>query len=232
MHPFSIDDIKPLTVMTGHYGAGKTNLSIHLARMLAADGAEVTLVDLDIANPYFRTSDVTQTLTAEGITVIAPNFSGTNLEAPSLPPSVDGMLSDITRNPDRGFVILDVGGDDAGAIALGQYAAKIAQVSHECYYAINPFRYLTATTQQAIENLHTIQQVGRVPVTAIINNANLGNETRSEDIISARSTVQALSAQSHLPIAFTAVPSGLQQEFPADVAVDILVGFGRVETYQ
>ena len=77
--------LNKLTIIYGHYGCGKTNLSINLALDLARQGKRVTLVDLDIVNPYFRSSDYTPMLREKGIKVVAPQFAGTNLDLPSYP---------------------------------------------------------------------------------------------------------------------------------------------------
>ena len=46
-----------LTIVTGHYGTGKTEFSVNLALALAKEGRPVALADLDIVNPYFRSRE-------------------------------------------------------------------------------------------------------------------------------------------------------------------------------
>ena len=104
--------LNKLTIIYGHYGCGKTNLSINLALDLARQGKRVTLVDLDIVNPYFRSSDYTPMLQEKGIKVVAPQFAGTNLDLPSLSAEIYAAF-----DTSSGYVIVDVGGDDAGAYA-------------------------------------------------------------------------------------------------------------------
>ena len=105
-------DLKDFVVVTGHYGCGKTNFSINLALDYAAKGRKVTIVDMDLVNPYFRTSDYRPLLEENGIEVITPVFGATNLDIPSLPAS---MYSIFDR---EGRVIVDVGGDDVGRPTL------------------------------------------------------------------------------------------------------------------
>ena len=98
---YGIRDIRPMfplerrvTVVCGHYGTGKTNLSINLALECARQGEDVTLVDLDVVNPYFRSADYADILTRSGVKVVGPNFANTNLDTPSLPAAA------VTRRPD------------------------------------------------------------------------------------------------------------------------------------
>ena len=111
--------MKKIIIIYGHYGCGKTNLSLNLAIDLAQKGDKVTIADMDVVNPYFRSGDYTDLLKEYGIDVIASDFSHSNLDLPSLPAT---MYSIFVR---EGIVIIDVGGDDAGAYALGRFSSKI-----------------------------------------------------------------------------------------------------------
>ena len=142
--------------VTGHYGSGKTNFSINLAISIAKNGTSVTIVDLDIVNPYFRTADFSDLLDMQGIHVIVPEYANTNLDIPVLPASVDAAIAQ-----KDGVVILDVGGDDAGAIALGRYAARIRDAGYDLLYVINENRYLTKTPEEAVSLLREIEQASR-----------------------------------------------------------------------
>ena len=98
-------------IVCGHYGAGKTNLTVNLALLAAGAGERVTVVDMDIVNPYFRTADFTGLFREAGVRLLAPVYANTNLDLPVLPPSVGAAVSS-----GRGRVLLDVGGDDDGAV--------------------------------------------------------------------------------------------------------------------
>ena len=56
-----------VSIVTGHYGTGKTELAVNLALALAAEGRRVMLADLDIVNPYFRSRERRPQLEAAGI---------------------------------------------------------------------------------------------------------------------------------------------------------------------
>lgn len=213
-----LGQIKPFSIVTGHYGSGKTNFSLNLAVMLAACGKRVTIVDLDIVNPYFRTAEYRTLLEGHNIRVIAPNFAGTNLDTPSLPPEVDSIFAG-----EQDYVILDVGGDDAGAVALGRYASRLLHTEHELYYVFNACRYLTQSAEQAAEFLKQIEYASRMKATAVINNSNLGEETTSETVQAALAAAQELAGISGLPLTCTAVMRSLHQDFPNCFPVEIYV---------
>ena len=125
-----IDSMKRITIVTGHYGSGKTNFAVNLAVDLCRKGKSVVLVDLDIVNPYFRSADFKEQLTEMGIEMICPVYANTNLDIPALGADIYSVF-----NKDDGrYIIFDVGGDDAGAAALGRYSHLIQQEEFE--YAV------------------------------------------------------------------------------------------------
>ena len=108
--------MKKITIITGHYGSGKTNLAVNLALRLADAGEKVTIVDFDIVNPYFRTADFAKLFEERGVTLAASMYANTSLDIPAISFDMERMAYE------DGYLIIDVGGDDAGAIGLGRYA--------------------------------------------------------------------------------------------------------------
>lgn len=206
---------KVILVM-GHYGVGKTNFTLNLAKKLIEAGEELTLVDLDIVNPYFRSGDYAKTL---GCPVILPNFHGTTLDTPSLSAAVDSAIMS------KGRVLIDVGGDDAGSAALGRYSEKIKNVGYAGLYVLNFYRPLTRTPTEALEILKEIEKSARLTATGVINNSNLGRETRAEDIAATFSKAEEFCIMAGLPLMGTAVPKGGVLGAPKPIAVDINVKF-------
>ena len=153
--------LKNFVIVTGHYGCGKTNLSLNLAIDAAKAGEKVTIVDMDLVNPYFRVSDYRALLEGYGIEVITPVFGATNLDIPSLPAS---MYSIFDR---EGRTIVDVGGDDVGSTVLGRFRPQLMKTDYDMLYVINRFRSLTVTAQEAVEILHEIEQVSSLIQLAI-----------------------------------------------------------------
>lgn len=200
-------EIKRFTVVTGHYGCGKTNLSINLALDLKERFSEVTLVDLDIVNPYFRSSDYAIELTARGVRVISPTFAGTTLDVPALPASVSSAFES------RGAVILDVGGDDAGATALGTFSRAIGAIDYELLYVVNRYRNLTATPAEAVELLAEIEAASHLRATGVVNNSHLKRETTAATILGSVGFARETAAGLGLPLVCTTVPRWLAGEF-------------------
>lgn len=195
-----MNTLKRISIITGHYGSGKTNIAVNMAVKLRKDGKKVTIVDLDIVNPYFRTADFRDMLEEKGIRLIAPVYANTNLDLPALPAEVNSVFND-----DDSYIIIDVGGDDAGAIALGRYAAMIDKDNYDMYYVINRYRYQTKNAAEASELLKEIEISARVKATKLINNSNLGEETTLENIDSSIEFAEEVSRQTGLPIAFTCI---------------------------
>ena len=205
-------DFKRLTIVLGHYGCGKTNLSLNIALDLAARGKRVTIADLDVVNPYFRTGDYKELLQAKGIKVVAPVFVSTNLDNPSLPASMDSIF----ENRDD-YVVVDVGGDDAGAYALGRYAKKInAHPDKDIFYVVNKFRSLTSTPFECAEILYEIENAARIKATAVVNNSHLQHLTTKEDILSSMNFARQTADFLKLPLAFTTAKSEIFSELNSE----------------
>lgn len=192
-----------VTVVCGHYGTGKTNLSINLALDCAREGEHVTLIDMDVVNPYFRSSDYADILTREGVRVLGPNFANSNLDTPSLPAAIGDSISDGDR------VIIDVGGDDAGATALGVYSRRVADADPDVIYVINRYRSQTTTPEEAVSILSDIENAARIRATCIANNSHLKEFTTASTVEDSLPFAERVSELTGLPLRFTTVPSGV-----------------------
>lgn len=190
--------LKNAIIITGHYGSGKTNIAVNLALEYAEAGERVCIIDLDIVNPYFRTADFGDLFEKHGIYMVAPQYANTNLDIPSLGFDMAALL----RGYDR--VIVDVGGDDAGAIALGQYATILKNFGYDMLYVVNRFRYLTGTPEETVELLRDIELVSSLKATAVVNNSNLGSETTADDVLGSVEYAKAAAEAADVPLLFTA----------------------------
>ena len=195
---------KRLTLFAGHYGSGKTNIAVNYALRLAGEGKSVVIADLDIVNPYFRTKDSAAVLEEAGITLISPQFANTNVDLPALPAEAYRLVTDKSI-----YGIMDIGGDDRGAYALGRYVPSILEENnYRMIFVANSYRPLTRTPEEAMEVMGEIEAACGLKFTDIINNANLGTETTPETVLAARDYMEKLSKLSGLPIfATTAVES-------------------------
>lgn len=194
-------------IVLGHYGSGKTNFAVNLALQRRKAGSEVALCDLDIVNPYFRSADFAAKMEEMGIEMVSPAFAGTNVDVPALTGRLDGLLA----NPDR-QIIVDVGGDDAGAVAVGRYARKLIPQDPAVLYVVNACRPVTDTPQAALEILREIEYASRVKATHIVNCTNLGKETTSQTVRGSLEYISELSRLSGLPLCCHAVRSDLADQ--------------------
>jgi len=204
INSIDINKLKRLTIVCGHYGCGKTNFSINLARDLVKQGKSVTLVDLDVVNPYFRSSDYKELLENDGIYVIAPKYAGTNVDTPALSAEIDSVFN----NNDR-MVIFDVGGDDAGAFALGRYASKIKKEEYSFIYVVNKYRNLINTPTLAIGILGEIMCACGLQPTYIVNNSHLQGETKASTITNAYNYGAEVADKLGIPLLCTTAPCNL-----------------------
>lgn len=197
--------MKRITIITGHYGCGKTNLSVNLAVEAAKEWKSVTVVDLDLVNPYFRTADFRQFFAENDIELIAPDFANSNLDVPSVQFDIEQLAAG------NGCLIIDVGGDDAGAFALGRYAQALNSYRDELdmLYVINQRRNLTETADAAAQLMLEIEEASRMKHTAIVNNTNLGCETTAEIIAQSKDFADKVAEKTGLPLRFTTYPEDL-----------------------
>ena len=194
-------DYKRVYILAGHYGSGKTNVAVNLALKIKKDGFNVKIADLDIVNPYFRTKDSLKELTEAGIDLISPAFANTNVDLPALPQEAYSLV----QQKDF-YAVLDVGGDDRGAYALGRYAPYIREENnYEMCFVFNCYRPLTRTAEEALEVMKEIEFACKIPFTAIINNSNIGNDTDAETVLTSQKETEKLSKITGLPVIYTTV---------------------------
>ena len=211
--------MKKINIVTGHYGSGKTNFSANLAVKTAENGGKVTVVDLDIVNPYFRSADFGELFSGKNIELIAPLYANSNLDIPAISFDLERIAAE------DGSLVIDVGGDDAGAIALGRYAKAFEAFSDDIdmFYVVNCRRFLTRTAAEALELMYEIEAAAQMKHTAIVNNTNLLYETTAEILEESAGFAGEISEKSGLPIACTCVPLGLAADVPNPFPVEIYV---------
>ncbi|MBR4120828.1 MAG: hypothetical protein IKT95_03640 [Spirochaetales bacterium] len=191
--------MKRVTLFCGHYGSGKTNLAVNYALSLRRKGLEVSLADLDIVNPYFRSKDSAAILEAAGVRVIALPFANSSVDLPSLPSSAYSLVQDRSR-----YAVLDIGGDDRGAYALGRFVPYILEENdYDMFCVVNFYRPLTTTPQEALAVLREIEGACGLAFTGIVNNSNLGAETTAESIRATSAKAEELCRMTGLPLVAT-----------------------------
>ena len=199
---------KRLTLFAGHYGSGKTNIAVNYAIALAKEGKKVCIADLDIVNPYFRTADSARDLTDAGVTLISPRFANSNVDLPALPAEAYRLVQDKSI-----YGVMDIGGDDRGAYALGRYVPFIKEEgNYRMIFVANCCRPLTTTAEEALEVMREIENACGLQFTDIVNNSNLGPETTAETVLASLSYIQKLSELSGLPVFATTAETGVAKQ--------------------
>lgn len=206
-------EYKRITMLCGHYGSGKTNIALNMAYRLKETKENVAIADLDIVNPYFRTKDSEAELKEKGIRLIASEYAGTNVDIPALPQDMYSLTDD--KNV---YAVIDVGGDDRGALALGRIMPSIkAEDNYEIFLVINKYRPLTPDVESTLEVMAEIETAGSFKFTGIINNSNLGVLTTAEDVLSSTEYAESVAKATGLPLAYTSVNETLYNELEGKI---------------
>ena len=203
---------KRITIICGHYGTGKTNVAVNLALEMAK-AHPVTVADLDIVNPYFRTLDSADAFEAAGIRLICSKFANSNVDIPSLPPDLYAITDDKSRR-----VVVDVGGDDSGAMVLGRLAPAItAEDDYEMLLVVNRYRPLTPDIPSTVEVMGEIEVAAGLKFTGIVNNSNLGAETTADTVLSSLDYAKDLADATGLPLVATTADERLYEELNGQI---------------
>lgn len=209
---------KRITLLSGHYGSGKTNIAVNMALELAAAGRRTALADLDIVNPYFRSADSREALSDAGIRLICSEYANTNIDAPALPQEMYSIVDDAALT-----AVIDVGGDERGALALGRISDRIREEGdYEMFLVINKYRPLTPDAESVLEVKNEIEAACRLPFTGIINCSNLGAETIADTVRRSYAYAEEVSQVTGLPLSAIAAEEKIAAELAADAPCEII----------
>ena len=200
--------MKRVTLILGHYGSGKTNIAVNLAVAYRRERDRVAIADLDIVNPYFRTKDSLALLEEKGIRLIVSEYANSNVDIPALPQDMYAVTDD------KGLTcILDIGGDDRGALVLGRLRPAILEEGdYEMLLVINMYRPLTADPVSTVEVMREIEAAANMRFTGIVNNSNLGRETTAETVLASLPYAEEVSRSTSLPIVMTTVEESVAKK--------------------
>lgn len=210
-----------ITVLVGHAGTGKTNVALGLALAEARAGHTVTLADLDVVNPYFRSSDYPELLHEAGVRLIAPVMARSTLDTPSLTGELDAAIGQTAADPNA-RLILDVGGDDDGATTIGRWSRLLADAGAYVLYVVSAFRALTQTPAEAAAMLPDIEDHAHLRANAVLNTSNLGDETTLDHVRHGRAFAREVAALCNIPLAATVVPQVAAGTMDADRVIEAL----------
>ncbi len=208
---------KRITIFTGHFGSGKTEVAVNYALQTAESGNKTAIVDLDIVNPFFRTADVRSMLEDKGIKVITPVYANTNVDVPSLPAEINTMFEDRSYN-----VVLDVGGDDLGARAVSRYKDQIVKEDYVHYFVINTRRPMTRTPEEIERMIREIRTTAGIDVDMLVNNANLLDATTPELLAEASVILADVSEKLSIPIGFISGMQDVLSSYSGDAGTERL----------
>ena len=197
-----------INIFCGNYGSGKTEISLNTALRCAAQ-RPTTLVDLDIVNPYFRSSEQTEMLSRHGVSVLCPTFANTSVDIPSLPASIQSIFADKSRT-----VIIDVGGDDTGSTALGRYHGFLSREDVCACLVVNARRPFSKGADELMVMLEDIQSKARIKMDCIINNTNMACLTTVSDIMYGAEVTEELSARCGIPVKCVCGTKALLEQLP------------------
>ena len=187
---------KRITILSGHYGSGKTNIAVNIALDLKERHERVAVADIDIVNPYFRTKDSEGELAEKGISLISSRYANSNVDLPAIPAESYRLVQDKSV-----YGVIDIGGDDRGAYALGRFADAIkAEGDYRMAFVVNKYRPLTSTVEDTVEIMREIESASGIQFNCIVNNSNIGTETTEEIILESVSFADALSKATGLPV--------------------------------
>ena len=216
-------DFKRLTILCGHYGSGKTNVAVNVATELKKTHDAVTVADLDIVNPYFRTKDSTAYFEERGIRLICSAYANSNVDVPALPQEMYALTDDRSMH-----AVLDIGGDDRGALVLGRLAPAILKENdYEMLAVVNAYRPLTRDAATTVEVLREIEMAGGIRFSGIVNNSNLGASTTADDILATVPYAEAIAAEMGIPVCMTTVRADLYGEVERKVPHPFALGLQK-----
>ncbi|OCZ51482.1 hypothetical protein [Dehalobacter sp. TeCB1] len=201
-----------VTIFAGHYGSGKTSVAVNYALWLKKSHQKVTIADLDIVNPYFRTKDSAQMLKRSGIKLISSDYANSNVDIPAIPGEINAIFDE-----GDSYAVIDVGGDDRGAYALGRYYEQLHRTDAAAYIVVNMYRPLSRDAEATIKIKYEIEAAARIKFSGIINNSNLGNATTASDVMNSLPYAEQISERTGLPIVMTTVQRSLAAELASNI---------------
>ena len=210
--PFPALD-KRIIIFAGAYGSGKTEVAVNYAIGLAASQSQpVSIIDLDIINPYFRSREAALELEAQSVQVIMPHGEMRHADLPIILPEIRG---EIERS--EGKVIIDVGGDDVGARVLSSLADAFTPKGYELLIVLNARRPFTSDVAGSLKMIRDIEMSSRMRFTGIVSNTHLIGETTTETIIGGYKLAEEVGKAAGIPVTFVSVVAEVVQRLEQDI---------------
>lgn len=209
---------KPITILVGHYGSGKTEIAVNVAFYFKQLNKEVTIVDLDLIKPYFRCRLLREDFKARVIRLVAPEGGNFYADLPILLPEARGVLEKSMKNDEK--VIIDVGGDDLGARVLGSLSDVLKTENITLLFVLNHNRPFAEDVNSVIKKMREVEGASQMKITGLIANSHLMEETTEEDVIRALDISKEISKETFIPITFCAIISHLGEKIAQNGGID------------
>ena len=195
-----------LTIIIGAYGSGKSEIAVNmsLAQRKALPDRKLLIADLDIVNPFYRSSDCASVLEEAGIRLVTPMYAGSNVDAPVLPPDMYVIFDDESYQG-----IFDIGGEDMGALVLGSIRKRIENTDAVIYMAVNALRPFTSDAEQIAIMTNELAAAAGFKIDGYINNTNLLEETTAEMVAEGEKKILYASAITGIPLVANCVMEGI-----------------------
>ncbi len=206
-----------VTVLVGHFGSGKTEIALNAATGLAARGIAVTVADLDVVKPYFRTRSARDLLAELGIDLLAPLGPNIHADLPIIVPEIRSQLRQSSRR-----LIIDVGGDDVGARVLGSLSDVVPHEETECLPVLNFRRPSTLDPEAAVAMVRRIEAVSRLPATGLVSNTHLMGETTAAVILDGVDKAKKTGERLGLPVVAVTATEPLASEIRDRVGCPVM----------
>ena len=195
-----------LTIIIGAYGSGKSEIAVNmsLAQRKAMPDKKLLIADLDIVNPFYRSSDCGAVLEEAGIRLITPLYAGSNVDAPVLTPEMYVIFDDESYQG-----IFDIGGEDMGAIVLGSIKKRIENTDTAIYMAVNTLRPFTSDPEQIAIMTNELTAAAGFKIDGYLNNTNLLEETTAEMLEEGEKKILEASKLTGIPLIANCVMEGV-----------------------
>lgn len=210
---------RPVAILVGHFGSGKSEIAVNLAFAFRNCGAAaVTLVDLDLVKPYLRCRLAKDDLESRGVHLVAPGGDRFYADLPILVPAARSVPRDGAVADSR--IIFDVGGHDLGARALGSISGLFERQTADLLFVVNANRPFAEDLPAVRQVFDQVQTVARMQVTGLVANTHLLNETTAETVRGGIRAARELEAATGVPLRFCAVAHDVAAAFggPAGTA--------------
>ena len=195
-----------LTIIIGAYGSGKSEIAVNmsLAQRKALPDKKLLIADLDIVNPFYRSSDCGAVLEEAGVRLITPLYAGSNVDAPVLTPEMYVIFDDESYQG-----IFDIGGEDMGAIVLGSIRKRIENTDTAIYMAVNTLRPFTSDAEQIAIMTNELTAAAGFKIDGYLNNTNLLEETTAEMLEEGEKKILEASKLTGIPLIANCVMEGV-----------------------